>query len=312
MRVVTDNRPTPRQRPRTGIIVVVAVVVVGAVLALGIFLGSQRGRGATEPQPGSSPGIEHTTPAGSQEPTGKPTASPEFSQPPHMNTLGEVIPGLWQGTAAVTVGNSNAIYGVPIGWNRTVDGAIGAAMNYDASTYALPRLVEDTYAEIAPKIYAADSPAITADTPEVRAAIRRVSRLDDDGGVVDANGNPSQAERYYGGGAPQYGAYRVDAVEYAPSGEPTKVTVSVLQPLWSGPGTDTNLDEVMLQYRTVQYVMVWDEDDWRVSDFPSSDSWDANRVSNQGFEHLVSLVGTGWAVPADATQEALPGMVLTQ
>lgn len=309
MRVVTDNTPATRQRSRA-LYILLGAVLVGAVLALGIFLGGKQTPGVAQPPPESMP--VNGTPSGATEPTGKPTASPESSKPPHMNTLGEVIPGLWQGTATVTIGNNNALYGVPIGWNRTIDGAIGAAMNYDASSYALAQLVDDTATAIASKIYVASSPAMEANTAEIRAEIREVSRLDDEGGVVDANGNPSQAERYYGGGAPQYGAYRVDAVDAEAQGEPTQVTVSVVQPVWSGPGTDTNLEEVMLQYRTVQYVMVWDEDDWKISDFPASDSWDANRISNQGFPHLVSLVGPGWAIPADGTQEALPGMVLTQ
>ncbi|WP_040283592.1 hypothetical protein [Tessaracoccus massiliensis] len=74
------------------------------------------------------------------------------------------------------------------------------------------------------------------------------------------------------------------------------------------------MTEVVLMFRKIVYIMVWDGDDWRAEDWGPSDEADScmTTVSNQGYAHLVTLAGEGWAVPADATQDPIPGAVLTK
>lgn len=320
IRVVTEAPVEPRT-PRW-VFVVVGAVVLALLLAGAFWLG-----GRANQDPGPEPTPTHTptaTPSGTAEPSETPTATePTPTQtgpalPEHMAVAGEVVPGLWQGTATVSTGNSNAIYGIPVGWSRTVDGAVAAAMNIDAAFYSLPAVVEDTQVELNPYLYtgeALESEVSGDQALEFRRQLREVCRLDESGVVVDAQGNPSQHETYYGGGIPRYGAYQVRDVEYADEITPQRVEVAVVQPVFSGPGTDTNMTEVLLMFRKSIYIMVWDGDDWRAEDWGVNDEptgpWQTT-VSNQGFAHLVTLVGQGWAVPADATQDPIPGAVLAK
>lgn len=319
VRVVTEAPVQPRT-PRW--VFVVAGVVVLAVLLAGAFWMGGRANQTPTTDPTPNP-VETTTGAETSEPSQPATASEEPSQtgpqlPEHMTVAGEVVPGLWQGTATVSTGNANAIYGTPFGWSRTVDGAIGAAMNIDASTYSLPAVIEDTQAELSRHLYtgeALEAKVSGEQSVEFRRQLREVCRLDDSGVVVGADGLPSQHETYYGGGIPRYGAYQVRSVERAAGGTvPERVEVAVLQPVFSGPGTDTNMTEVLLMFRKTVYIMVWDGDDWRAEGWGEREDptgpWQTT-VSNQGYAHLVTLVGEGWAVPADATQDPIPGAVMT-
>ena len=310
VRVVTEAPQTPKRGRGPWIL-----AAIGLAVALIAVLVQLIGKPATPPAPTSTPTVD-----GSSSATVQPSATtsvPETAPAPTMGVLGTVVDGLWRGTATVATGSTDVIFGVPIGWDRTVDGAVAAAMHTSAAFYALPSVVEDTAAELNPHLYTGTAldDMLTGETMVAfRAQLRKICRLSDEGVVVDANGNPSTEERYLGGGIPEYGAYQVRDVESS-NGAVTRVEVAVFQPVYSGPATDTNTTEVLLMFRKSVYVMTWTDGDWKVADWGELDEpkgpWEV-AYSNQGFEWIRQQIGPGWAVPADATEDPLPGAVMTR
>ena len=273
------------------------------------------GKPAAPVDPTSTPTVD-----GSSSATVQPSATasvPETAPAPTMGVLGTVVDGLWRGTATVATDSTDVIFGVPIGWDRTVDGAVAAAMHIDAAFYALPSVIEDSQVELNSRLYTGKAldDMLTGETMVAfRAELRKVCRLSDEGVVVDANGNPSTEERYLGGGIPEYGAYQVRGVESS-NGAVTRVEVAVFQPVYSGPATDTNTTEVYLVFHKAVYILTWTDGDWKVADWGELEEPKDHipvDYSNQGFEWIREQIGPGWAVPADATEEAIPGAVMTR
>ena len=221
----------------------------------------------------------------------------------------EVAPGLRMGLATVAAGNSGAKYGIPYGWSRTTDGAVGAAMNIAASFCALPMMVDSTRVEIDKIQLTADGLVENTRPLERAAKMRKGSRLNNDGVVVLPDGRPSPHEKYYGCGLPRYGAYKVI------SEEDYYVIVEVWMPYVAGPGTDDNLSEVFLGTIHTELAMRWDRGpvgpDWRLShEKPLPVLPLPNRTkSNVGWQGIRDIVGPGWMVPADATIKPYPGSV---
>ena len=220
----------------------------------------------------------------------------------------EVAPGLRMGLATVAAGNSGAKYGIPYGWSRTTDGAVGAAMNIAASFCALPMMVDSTRVEIDKIQLTADGLVENTRPLERAAKMRKGSRLNNDGVVVLPDGRPSPHEKYYGCGLPRYGAYKVI------SEEDYYVIVEVWMPYVAGPGTDDNLSEVFLGTIHGELAMRWDRGpvgpDWRLAhDKPLPVLDLPTRKSNVGWQGIRDIVGPGWMVPADATTKPYPGSV---
>jgi len=220
----------------------------------------------------------------------------------------EVAPGLRMGLATVAAGNSGAKYGIPYGWSRTTDGAVGAAMNIAASFCALPMMVDSTRVEINKIQLTADGLVENTVPLEIAAKMRKGSRLNNDGVVVLPDGRPSPHEKYYGCGLPRYGAYKVI------SEEDYYVIVEVWMPYVAGPGTDDNLSEVFLGTIHGELAMRWDRGpvgpDWRLAhDKPLPVLDLPTRKSNVGWQGIRDIVGPGWMVPADATTKPYPGSV---
>ncbi len=233
-----------------------------------------------------------------------------------MTVTGEVLPGLWQGTATVASGNAREVYGIRVGWPQTVDGAVGAAMNITVADRCLPGVVESTAHELFPQLYTSKSANVALYDPAwigYRKGIRDASRLNDDGVVMDANNPalPSTEERFYGGGVPQYGVYKVTAVDSDAQGLPQRVEVAVFMPLYSGSGTDTNMDGVVRSFLLYRHDLFWVDGDWK-SDSGAMEAKSASPVTNPGWEWIHAQLGDGWAVPADGTQDPIPGAVLTR
>lgn len=299
VRVVTDNRPDPAAMKRRRPFVFLLAAVMALLLVFAFWLGTRTGQ---------NPSAGGSAPATASESS---TPTP----PRYMTVDGEVVPGLWRGTATVGSGNSKAIYGIPYGWPRTIDGAVGAAMNIEAAFYSLPAMVENTAAQLFPKLYTG---AALEEVLEGKSYVwfrkkgREMAGMNDDGVVLDLNGKPSKEKRFYGGGIPQYGAYIVRSCEKDSTGQPSRVEVAVLIPMYGGTGTDDDMSNVHLQFKQINNSLVWVDGDWRSETSGSVENVWKKKVSNQGWEHLKSLVGEGWAVPADATQEPFEGAVLTQ
>lgn len=316
IRVVTERPTEPRRR--RGVLIGTAVAVAAAVTIGAFWLGRSSSGAPSSPQ---TPSPSASTSSASSTPEATPSPTPTDPSAALMPNTGSVVDGLWRGTATVASGSSDAIYGIPIGWDRTYEGAVGAAMHTAAARYALPSLVEDTATELNSRLYTGDYLAElrTEEYVDWRARLRKGSRLSDAGVVLDAQGLPATQEKYYGGGIPEYGAYKVLDVE-SKDGALTSVDVIVFMPFYMGPGTDTDMTQVSLGFEGFSYVMVWDDQakDWKASswDTPADPADDLAAVkleySNQGYEWLREHLGSGWAVAADATEDPIPGAVKTR
>lgn len=316
IRVVTERPTEPRRR--RGVLIGTAVAVAAAVTVGAFWLGRSSLGAPSSPQ---TPSPSASTSPASSTPEATPSPSPTDPSAALMPNTGSVVDGLWRGTATVASGSSDAIYGIPIGWDRTYEGAVGAAMHTAAAWYALPSLVEDTATELNSRLYTGDylKDLQTEEFIKHRAAARKEARLSDAGVVLDAQGLPSAQERFYGGGIPEYGAYKVLDVE-SKDGALTQVEVLVFMPVYLGSGTDTDMSNVTLAFGGWSYVMVWDEtaEDWKATSWetpsdPSDELPNADLdFSNQGFDWIREHLGPGWAVPADATEDPIPGAVMTR
>lgn len=299
-----DTHTDGPARGRKGRLLLISLVMAVALITV-YWLGTQNGRNHT-PAPAST-GSESTTTAATPTSTESPTTIPVTE---------EIIPGLYRGTATVSTGNAREIYGVKVGWPRTLDGAIGAAMNYAGAELCLAGVVESTAAELLPQIITGESLDQVLHEPAwlgYRKTIRDSSRLNDDGVVMDANNPslPSTEERYYGGAIPEYGVYKVTDIDNDTDGQPTRVEVWVFLPRYAGTGTDTNMDGVMRLFEMIRYVMVWVDDDWKAEDL-GIEAATESEITNPGWEFIKSQLKDGWIVPADGTQDPIPGAVLTQ
>ena len=68
---------------------------------------------------------------------------------------------------------------------------------------------------------------------------------------------------------------------------------------------------VVRSFEMIRNVMVWVENDWKSED-GGIEAETRSDVTNPGWEFIRSHVGEGWAIPADGTQDSIPGAVLTQ
>ncbi|MDO5067443.1 MAG: hypothetical protein Q4D96_09215 [Propionibacteriaceae bacterium] len=305
-RIVDETHPDTPTRSGKGLKVTLLALVMTVVLITVYWLGTQNGRNHT-PAPAATGDITPTE-----------TATPTTTESPPLvvTVTEELIPGLYRGTATVSTGNAREVYGVKVGWDRTVDGAVGAAMSVAGADRCLAGVVESTAAELFPHLYTGQSLEDILHDPAwvgYRQVIRDASRLSDDGVVMDANNPtlPSTEERFYGGAIPEYGVYKITNIENDTDGQPLRVEVWTFLPRYSGTGTDTNMDGVVRSFELIRDVMVWVDNDWKSEDGGIEASTDV-RVTNPGWEFIMSQVGEGWAVPADGTQDPIPGAVLTQ
>lgn len=300
-RIVDHPHPETKRSGKSLKFIFISLVMAVALITV-YWLGTHNGRNQS-PTPAMTP----STPA--------PTPS-ETTYKGVMTVTEEILPGLYRGTATVSTGNAREIYGVKIGWNRTVDGAVGAAMSVAGADRCLAGVVESTAAELFPHLYTGKSLEDTLHDPAwvgYRKVIRDTARLNDDGVVMDANNPalPSSEERFYGGAIPEYGAYSITNIENNAEGQPQRVEVWVFLPRYSGTGTDTNMGGVVRSFEMIRNVMVWVENDWKSED-GGIEAETRSDVTNPGWEFIRSHVGEGWAIPADGTQDSIPGAVLTQ
>ena len=312
VRIVSETGPEKTIVRHRAVKIGAACVSLILLLAVGYWLGAHsHGGGSVSPTPDGS--VSAASSAGVPGESGS-SGKSGGPFPEHFMVMGEVEPGLWRGTATVSTGNHKEIYGIRYGWDWTIDGSIGAAMNYSIAGRTLAGLIESTATELYPKLYTSSESILHSEWWKTyRKNMREQNRLTDDGVLLDASGSgkPSTEEKFYGGGIPQYGLYRVAAVEHAESGKPLRVTVEVLLPRFSGPGTDTNLSQVALTLDQFKWIMLWDGDDWKIED-GGLHAYEGMKASNPGWEFLHKIAGDGWAVPADGTQKPIPGAVLTQ
>lgn len=301
------TRPTVRtaarrRRRRRTIITVTSILMVSMIVAFVLIQQQNRDR---QPQPGP------TTGAATPIQVTKDPQDAENIPPARSNVMGPVegAPGLWRGTATVTRGNSSTVLGVPIGWPRTVDGAVAAGINHTASMASiqnvLPRTARQLDNRLLTKAAQSKYPSSAKDWERAKAWYH----LDEAGNPLDMDDRPSPELRLYFMGYPRYAAYRVDGV-----GENLgSVTLSVWMPMADGVASGDDTSAVRLQWIQHTKVMRWEGGDWRCDSTESEVApQGTKRLPNLDYPTVARLLGPGWSIPSDGTDQPYPGAVLAR
>ena len=243
-----------------------------------------------------------------------PNSTTPASEPPVGSQPIPGVDGLTRGTASVTTGNTGgAMAGIPIGWPQTLDGAVSAAMTYQSATYAPAVLLPKTQKAVQQRLYTAEGLRVSASPADMLAKIRKKLRISDDGKIL-LNGKVSPKEQLYASGYPRYGAYKLVSHE-GPDDQPTLAVTDVWFPFVMGPGTDTKTDELYVGWVRALVEVKWENGDWKINGVRASNTFPMPpdpRRTNQTFQARRDLLGPGWSVLADATEEPLPEAVLTR
>ena len=280
-----------------GSAVACAVALAGGL----VWSGTQRDSATVSP-----------TPTASESPWPAAPGSAAAAEPGAADVPG--VPGLQLGTAAVSRGNlGGSLQGIPVGWPQTMDGAVSAAMVYGGAVYQAPSYVDSTYKSVQGRLYTAEGLKDSALTPTIIKQIRTHYRVNEKGQVV-MGGKVSPKETFYADSYPRYGAYKV--LEHQGSDDqPTLVVVDVWMPYVMGPGTTAKLDEVYVGWMRSKVEVKWEQGDWRINGTRASRTFPAPsdaRRTNQLYQVRRDLLGTGWSVLADSSEQPLHGTVLTK
>lgn len=309
VRIVSESRNTTRReveekpkrrRPRLWhVAALLAVVLLVTAITSGILI-RNRHTVAEPPRASTSDSWPNTS-----EPAG--------DTPAGTNPI-PGVDGLTRGTATVTTGNTGgAMAGVPIGWPQTLDGAVSAAMTYQAADYTPAILLPKTQKAVQQRLYTAEGLRVSAMPADMLAKIRKKLRISDDGKIL-LNGKISPKEQLYASGYPRYGAYKLVSHEGADD-QPTLAVVDVWFPFAMGPGTDTKTDEIYVAWLRALVEVKWENGDWKINGVRASNTFPMPpdpRRTNQTFQARRDLLGPGWSVLADATEDPLPEAVLTR
>lgn len=295
------------------IVLGLAVALVGVCVTWFLTASGQRPSAGTTPQ-SSSGGIASSAPEPQDTPT--PPVDPTGPAPaatPVVPAKGEVpgVPGLWQGTAEITTINADTIWGVRVGWPQTVDGAVAAAFNGEGATYSLAGLLPEFRSDVNSRIYARGSKAIPSE--KWAAEVRKNVHINAKGDVV-RSGQSSPLERPYIESLIRFGAYRVLEVKEGSPQAPTWVVLEVWFPVVAGSGAGDNFTDVAVFWRHAAMDVVWERSDWKlkaVARKTATIPTDARRT-NQPYNNVRALLGPGWMVPADGTDQPYPGAILTK
>ena len=256
---------TSRRRP-PWLVFGLAVALVAVLLTWALTSGSGR-----QPTVGGTVQPSSAATSAPPDPQDSPTAPVDPTEPdpqptPLVATKGEVpgVPGLWQGTAYITAGNTDTIWGVRVGWPQTVDGAVAAALNGEGATYSLPGVLPAFRGAVQKRIYVRGSKSATSAAWATQA--RALAHINDKGDVI-RNGTVSALERPYVESLIRFGAYRVMEVKEGTLDSPTWVVVEVWFPVVLGAGSDSDFTDVALFWRHAAMDVVWDGTNWRLIPF---------------------------------------------
>ena len=279
-----------------------AVGVVAVVLVVALLISQQPSPAGTSPT---------TTPSASPSDSAPPSDPGDAVRPQYSNVLGPVdgAPGLWRGTATVTTGYSGDVEGIPRGWAKTIDGAVGAALTVGAAVQSLAPIHPSTAPAIDKRIL---SKSIYAEYRSTQADWDRAKawyHLNEAGQPLNMDDEPAPELRLHWTGYVRYSAYQVTEV----AEDLSTVRVLMTIPVVDGVAVGNDLSGLRLRWFRWAGVMVWEDGDWRVQSMVQERPPELpTRQANQPFEVIRSALGPGWSVPADATNEPYPGVVLAQ
>lgn len=293
------SRPAPTEPPKSVRSIPRGWVVVGAgavVLLILVVVAGVQGQLA-------GPGVTAPSTAG--------TPSAGGGSPSPLSGR-ELAPGLVMGTASVEALNQDLLYGTRIGYPRTVDGAVAAAINYDAAWHTPAMYNKTQRAALNQRIYTDRSRGRLAMDDALAAAFAKQLGINPRGQVLTSDGKVDSKRKLIVATYPRYGAYQL--LGFQPSvEEPTEVTVTSWRPFVLGVGTDADLSRVRLNWSEVTVTVVWDRNDWRIDEsvtrLDTAKPGDG-KAPNASYADRAEALGPGWTVPTDATESLLPGTVV--
>lgn len=312
-RVPTDPAPledVPAHRPRRGAVMVTGSgVLLLAVLAVGIG-GRLPGQNVGSVPAPAGPGVP-TGAAPTAEPSVEPSSRPT-PRPSPTPTGREVAPGLAHGTARMAGLNSDKLHGIPIGYPRTLDGAVAAAIAYDNAWHSPAMLNRKTRKDLNERLYTKEGRAEAAMDDDLAGALADALGINATGKVLTRKGKVDSKRDLIAAGYPRYGAYRVVSAQPSRTA-PAEVVVASWRPFVLGTGSDKDLSKVSLSWTENSITVRWSGGDWRIAYInakinPSKPA--DQKVPNQTYAARAKTLGPGWSVPADATQKLVPGTVV--
>ncbi len=286
----TDEReplPPRTRRPVRRRTLVMLIVCVGLpVLLVGIVLG--RLLVGSSPETAPDAGADPTAPAGPGA-TGAPLAELPRSE------------------ARFGQGGSTTLWSTQVGYSRTVQSGIEAALNYDVVFDSLDYMLDGPRREINSYVFASPELAKKVGvSDEVAAATRKKWGVSPTGDPL-TNGKPDPSKRIYSAAYTQYGAFQIV------SADTSTVHVKVWRPVVWGIGTPTSLGNTTVSWPTTDITVAWRNGDWRIVGYgtPAYDTKpvDAGQVVNS-FKERAGLLGDGWVMAANATEESSPDLDL--
>ncbi len=217
-------------------------------------------------------------------------------------------PGVLERGEAIAGGGAlKALYGVPIGYPQTLAGATSAAINYDVAGVGpgIWRGPESRQA-INNYIFTKESVSQFAMSDDITHQFQRHYNFNDSGQVLNPDGSVDYSSRIYSDCYPKYGAYRI--VDVQPNrNQPETVIVETWQPCVFGPGKETDTSRVIITWSGTPLTMKWVDGDWRISYLSKNQQRPASPSNlqkvNPSFAERARILGPGWLLPANATEE---------
>lgn len=273
------HRP-PRRGPATRTLVMLLVCIGLPVLLVGIALGRVVGGGdeAAQPPPGA----------------GSSTGPGPLAELPRSE-------------ARFGAGGSTTLWSTQIGYNRTVRGGIEAALNYDVVSDSLDYMLDGPRHEIDAYIYATPELAKSQGISDEMAEATRKKWGVSPTGEPLTNGRPDPGKKIYSAAYTQYGAFQVI------SADTSTVHLKVWRPVVWGIGTPDTMGNTTVIWPVTDITVSWRNGDWRITGEgpPTFDVTPAERGQVViSFEERAALLGEGWVMSADATEETVPELDL--
>lgn len=228
------------------------------------------------------------------------------------------------GRAAQDAGARNDVAGVPTGFPQTVAGAVSAMMTYNNAAGAAMFRAPQERAQIGHRIYTDEGYAASGLTDEAATETRERLGVNEAGVAVREDGSLDLARTAFAACAYEFGAYRVTSLGGSGSrspgpGEPAFIPHQVVATTWSpclsGVGGAHDHADIGIRWVEQTSILRWDGADWRIEstvspDDPAPVPADPIDVAVT-FEERARLLGKGWTLPADATEELSPAFWAT-
>ncbi len=230
-----------RRRPSRGLILAVIIGLLAA--AVMVFALSQRG------------GDDHTSGV-------KPDTTPS------TGTVKPAADALPFGTVTAGEGGAEDLFGIPIRYPHTVDGAAAAAINLTVGASGPLNVVEAAREPLNQYVYTNHAagkgfPTTAAEAEEARAK----AGLDENGQVRLGDGTVDPYSTYLGGTiVPEYGAYRV-----LPGATADRVKIDLWGPLLTGTARSNGSGDAEVHWVAFRVAVAWDRGDWRLDDLTIPD-----------------------------------------